>query len=109
LPGLRRQAREGEAVSWLKGGKENCRSNHGEVTSVICRSVRDETGIDYAVAIEIEGDETDVWSMRVAFGSTDATVAAGYAFAEAARAQHRAALEAWALNHETAKRAKEKP
>lgn len=64
---------------------------------------RDDTEIVYEVnvvldeaAYEVGDNEYGVWQWRVAFGATDATVAGGARFVEAARCQQRIADEVWA-------------
>lgn len=68
-----------------------------DIAGVITHTERDDTGVNYDVSVVLrslaehayeEGeDQRGVWGLRVEFGQTDATVAGGFAFVEAAREQ----------------------
>lgn len=73
------------------------------VCGVVMHTVRDDTEIIYNVNVvtddggwEAGDDERGVWQWRVSFGATDATVAGGARFVEAARCQQQIADEVWA-------------
>lgn len=77
----------------------------GDVFSVTMHTVRTAEDVQYIVSVGLrslaahafeEGeDEIGVWSYSVPFGHTDATVAGGAAFVQAARRQEEVANE-WA-------------
>lgn len=70
----------------------------GDVCEVIVRTSRGDVGVDYALLVGLRsqcGDEELLWSERVDFGQTDATVAGGSAFREMAREFERLAREIW--------------
>lgn len=76
------------------------------VATVIMRTTRDDTGIDYEVLVETREDAHEqgdnqygVWSARVDFGQTDAYVAGGHAFVAAARTQEAIADEVFAMRN----------
>jgi len=67
---------------------------------------RDEQEIIYDVCVVVDDvayeagdDERQVWRWIVMFGQTDATVAGGARFVEAARCQQQIADEVWAAFH----------
>jgi hypothetical protein len=77
------------------------------VCGVNMHTRRDEAEIIYDVTVVVDDpsafeqgeDERGVWEWRVPFGQTDATVAGGARFVEAARCQQRIADEVWAAFH----------
>lgn len=77
------------------------------VNEVVMRTVRDDAGICYGVWVGTDdgdgwdGDDGErlIWSWTVFFGSTDATMAGGARFLEAAHCQQRVADEVWSRFH----------
>lgn len=85
--------------------QETATKHKGDVSAIICATERTETGVTYEVRLvlgsvtpyEVGDNEIGVWGSEVSFGSTDATVAGGFAFVEMARLQHEVAEKVWHL------------
>lgn len=90
---------------WNEKGLAIAFKTPGDIAAVRMITTRDDTCITYAVhaslrsmsgsSFEVGEDEVMVWHAHVAFGSTDATVAGGAMFVQAAREQERAAEKVW--------------
>jgi hypothetical protein len=94
---------------WHEKGVEMALAIHDDVATVRTITTRDDTGVDYEIRCGLrsagdhayeEGEgECVVWTGRVDFGQTDATVAGGAAFLLEAREQERAAGAIWRRSH----------